>query len=67
MLFVFSFPKNPNLRKKWIEICKLDNISVKPSYKICSNHFCENSYLPMFSKSKGLKPSAVPSFSIDSR
>ncbi|KAE9526556.1 hypothetical protein AGLY_013204, partial [Aphis glycines] len=58
---------NSDLRKKWIKKCDLeDDILIKSSHKICSLHFTEDSYLPMFPKSKGLKPTAVPSFFINS-
>ncbi|CAH1708490.1 unnamed protein product [Aphis gossypii] len=63
-----SFPVNPDLRKKWIKKCGLEDedILIKSSHKICSLHFTEDSYLPMFPKSKRLKPTAVPSFFMNS-
>jgi len=65
--FFNSFPVNSDLRKKWIKKCDLEDILIKSSHKICSIHFSEDSYRPMFPKSKGLKPTAVPSLFMNSR
>lgn len=65
--FFNSFPVNPDLRKKWIKKCDLEDILIKSSHKICLIHFSEDSYQPMFPKSKGLKPTAVPSLFMNSR
>ena len=61
-----SFPSNPILREKWINIIKRDNW--RPSYhsKICEDHFDDDCYEinPLLAKQfhfqHRLKPDAVP-------
>ncbi|XP_014289022.1 micronuclear linker histone polyprotein [Halyomorpha halys] len=62
----FSFPRDENLRKKWIDVChsKIDNIITA---RICSNHFKEDDFIYYKNgteevRKKRLKCNVVPSF-----
>ncbi|XP_011700379.1 PREDICTED: uncharacterized protein LOC105457422 [Wasmannia auropunctata] len=64
-------PKDPVLRKKWVDACKLQKFIKHPdklsSIKICSAHFEANSYVPNNNSNnyRFLKPDAVPSLNIE--
>lgn len=61
-----KFPKDPILRKKWVDACKLHKFAVRHpdqllQTRICSQHFDDNSYIPYnITGIPRLKPDAVP-------
>lgn len=67
----FRIPKDPAVRKKWIQICNFQRISNRPklsSIRICSAHFDIDSFSFIPSKDNYhrsyLKPDAVPKLGI---
>ncbi|RLU17300.1 hypothetical protein DMN91_009533 [Ooceraea biroi] len=69
-----SIPKDPILRKQWIEACKLHKVvksyfNKLSSIKICSVHFDANSYIPQVKNNNKayLKPNAVPRMNIEEK
>lgn len=64
----FNFPKDPELRKEWVNLCKRDGKWNPDSCSVCSEHFLPEDFerdlkselLNLPSKKK-LKPTAVPS------
>ncbi|KAM8712910.1 hypothetical protein ACLKA7_013268 [Drosophila subpalustris] len=69
----FSFPKDPQLRKRWAHFCRRQDTINSKSEKICIKHFLESDFerdlgyeLGVYSKPRlKLKPGAVPSQSND--
>lgn len=60
MFICFSFPKDPKLRKIWMDATgREDWISTKSSC-ICSRHFTEDDYAVKKSGYKYLKEGAIP-------
>lgn len=43
---VFSFPRKEEIRKKWLEICKITGNDIHKSAFICEDHFVEADYKP---------------------
>lgn len=67
----FSFPRDKNLRKKWIDVChnKIDNIITA---RICSDHFKEEDFLHIKNgteefRKKCLKCNVVPSLYLEGK
>lgn len=58
--FFFSFPEDPDLRKKWAIATRRKNFIPSSSTKICSEHFTKDSY-EVGGLRKRLKKDAIPS------
>jgi len=66
-LSLFGYPKNFELRKKWIEKCgmKIDPAEIVISgIRVCSTHFELDCFKNIELKNR-LKPNAVPSLFLD--
>lgn len=62
-----SFPKDPNVREKWINNTKTFNLSEKQldSYcKICKYHFRETDFEINARGQRGLKKGTIPSLNL---
>lgn len=61
----FSFPKNENRRKKWLQAIPAHLIDIKSTFSgICSIHFLENCFKLDPSNKKKLYEDAIPTIFI---
>ncbi|KAJ8948535.1 hypothetical protein NQ318_000075, partial [Aromia moschata] len=59
-----KFPKNPELRGKWLDVLGLKDDDIRQNYAfLCSDHFSANDFVVCFSGGRFLKRDAVPSVS----
>lgn len=63
MINYFRFPKNVNIRKKWMEACGLSELDDPSHLFICSQHF-SNADIATFSQKARINSGSVPSTNI---
>lgn len=56
---VFSFPKDPELRKQWVLATRRDGFNPSSSSALCSKHFREEDFI-IFVGKRNLHKDAVP-------
>lgn len=62
-----SFPRNPVIRRKWVEATKTFHISeseLKNFAKVCRYHFQESDFIINGRGQRCLKPNTIPSLSL---
>lgn len=61
IILCFSFPKEPNIKEKWMDLTGRDNWFPTKTSTICSKHFQENDFVIKKSGNRYLRADAIPS------
>ncbi|XP_078049654.1 uncharacterized protein LOC144476492 isoform X2 [Augochlora pura] len=61
-----QFPKDPELRKQWIQVVQRENFKPSSQTKVCSKHFSNDCFIQSgWSSRRILKRDAVPNTTLD--